>query len=414
MTRVSLGEEGDGAARLTSTTRSACGTRRQITDTKPTKTGSRTDAVDIAHGALREVVVDDELDALEVDAARHDVRADEAPHLALCEARDDLVALFGRAVGVDRVGVDAVKDELVGELLRALDRLDEDEDRRSELARRDERAQREELVVLGVDKRERLVDRRCRGLPAMRNTVSAQLVARSKEEWVMSETYLCPTMARTIPPPAPAMTPLASSSTLLGIVALNIPLRTSPASAGRSLEHAARISSVCSRKLSSNSLSASSRIRWEVVESETVDAFSAKTRRRGVVMRMSAKGRAIRLRDVKFASRRARTDGPAVRGIRILAAFRPLRNLLGCIGMVRLALNSARGIPCVSRLLALLSLLALLLPLLLRLHPDALLAEHGNLPACVAREPPSFAEDLHRELARRLDDDRARAQQGRG
>lgn len=130
--------------------------------------------MDVAHRALRKVVVDDEFDALEVDAARHDVRADQAPHFALCKLADDIVAFGGAPIGVNRVGVDPVEHELVREFLGALDGLDKDEDGRRELARSDQGSEREEFVVFAVDKEERLVDRRRCGLPisAQRDSVS--------------------------------------------------------------------------------------------------------------------------------------------------------------------------------------------------------------------------------------------------
>lgn len=121
--------------------------------------------MNVTTGALREVVVDDELDALEVYAPSHHVGRDQTPNLALGEASYDLVALFRCTLSVDGVGVDAVEEQLGGELLGALNGLDEDEDGGSELAFADESAEGEKLVILGADELQRLFDRLGGGVP---------------------------------------------------------------------------------------------------------------------------------------------------------------------------------------------------------------------------------------------------------
>ena len=49
-------------------------------------------------------------------AARHELRADEDPHLTRAELFDNMVALLLRALGVHDVDVEVVVDELVEEL----------------------------------------------------------------------------------------------------------------------------------------------------------------------------------------------------------------------------------------------------------------------------------------------------------
>lgn len=122
--------------------------------------------MDVAPARLREVVVDDELDTLEVHSPAHHVRANQAPDLALRESSHDLVPLLGRAVRVNAVGIDAVEEELGRELFGAKDRLDEDEDGRSEGAFGDEGTKGEELVVFGADELEGLGNGLGRGVPA--------------------------------------------------------------------------------------------------------------------------------------------------------------------------------------------------------------------------------------------------------
>lgn len=124
-----------------------------------------TNAVDVAHGALREVVVDDQLDALEVDSPAHHVRADEHPDLSFRKLPHGPVALVAAPLRMDAVGAEPVEEQLGRELFGALDRLDKDEDWRCELAGGDEGAEGEELVVFGVDEGKGLGDGRGGGLP---------------------------------------------------------------------------------------------------------------------------------------------------------------------------------------------------------------------------------------------------------
>lgn len=273
------------------------------------------------------------------------------------------------------------------------------------------------------------------------------------------KTHLCPTMARTIPAPAPAMTPFASSSTVEGIVALNIPFLTSPSPPGAERLQAARISSVCSRKLSSNNLSASSRIKCRVDASETRFDLRAKTSRRGVVIRMSvllfffgfvvvaaresvfglagplSKKRVVVKRTGEPSSwRDILTDGTVVRLLRRRVAFfgrglhrrRSLVLLFFCLRLGDASGGFATFLRIHSLLLLLLlrvhpfftALLVLLLaPALFRRnrHSHAFLTQHGNLPFPRRRglitaprpggEFARLAQDLDREFAGRFDHD---------
>mmetsp|Transcript_52738 Transcript_52738/g.138675 ORF Transcript_52738/g.138675 Transcript_52738/m.138675 type:complete len:445 (-) Transcript_52738:148-1482(-) len=116
-----------------------------------------TNPVDVRRGALREVVVDHEGDALEVHAARHQLGRDEDPHLARAELVDGRIALRRRALGVYDVDVDAVVHELVEELHRALLALDEDEHGRLD-ALPNHLSQRQQLAVFAPTEDELLLD----------------------------------------------------------------------------------------------------------------------------------------------------------------------------------------------------------------------------------------------------------------
>eukprot|EP00639_Heterosigma_akashiwo_P028843 CAMPEP_0194691006 /NCGR_PEP_ID=MMETSP0295-20121207/18742_1 /TAXON_ID=39354 /ORGANISM="Heterosigma akashiwo, Strain CCMP2393" /LENGTH=110 /DNA_ID=CAMNT_0039580741 /DNA_START=855 /DNA_END=1184 /DNA_ORIENTATION=- len=86
--------------------------------------------MDVGNSALREVVVDDQVHALKVDAAGHEVRADQHPGLPPAEAPDDGVALFLSSVGVNDVDVQSIKDQFLVEFLGPVLALEEDEHRR--------------------------------------------------------------------------------------------------------------------------------------------------------------------------------------------------------------------------------------------------------------------------------------------
>ena len=75
------------------------------------------------HGGGREVVVDDEVDPLEVDAAAHELGADEDPDGAAAEGAHRVVALLLGPLAVDHVHVDAVIQQLLEQLASTLLRL---------------------------------------------------------------------------------------------------------------------------------------------------------------------------------------------------------------------------------------------------------------------------------------------------
>mmetsp|Transcript_93273 Transcript_93273/g.283164 ORF Transcript_93273/g.283164 Transcript_93273/m.283164 type:complete len:276 (+) Transcript_93273:115-942(+) len=122
------------------------------------------DPVDVGARRLREVVVHDRLHALEVDAAGHEVCADQHPDLAQSECLHGVVPLLLSAVGVDRVHEDAVIDELPKELLCALFRLHKDQRWRLHLAVVHHLPEAEELAILMRDEKQALIYIRCRGV----------------------------------------------------------------------------------------------------------------------------------------------------------------------------------------------------------------------------------------------------------
>ena len=78
------------------------------------------DAMDVGLGVVRNVVVDDVRDALDVEAARGDVGRDQDVDLAVLEPRDGLLALALLHVAVQRGRGEAARLEA----LRELDGLD--------------------------------------------------------------------------------------------------------------------------------------------------------------------------------------------------------------------------------------------------------------------------------------------------
>lgn len=93
-----LRNEGDGAARR-------CGARRAA------------DAVDVVLGIVRHVVVDDQADILDVDAARHDVGGHQDLDLVVLEVEHHLLALRLLQVGVHRGHLELHALERMGQLL---------------------------------------------------------------------------------------------------------------------------------------------------------------------------------------------------------------------------------------------------------------------------------------------------------
>eukprot|EP00967_Tisochrysis_lutea_P098097 scaffold144578_cov30-Tisochrysis_lutea.AAC.2 len=111
--------------------------------------------VNVRYGRLGKIEVDYELHTLKVHSSRHELSGNEDPHFAQSKLVDDVIALSLRAVSVDDVDADAVEDELVKELHRALLRLDEYQDGRLD-ALLYHLAQREDLAVLTSHEEQRL------------------------------------------------------------------------------------------------------------------------------------------------------------------------------------------------------------------------------------------------------------------
>merc|ERR1719237_1561686 len=104
---VGVGEEGDGAAR-------------------PARPAGAADAVDVADGRRGKVVVDDEVDALEVDAATEQLGADQDPNVAGAEFSDRRVTLKLRSLRVNDVNLNSAvhwRLELIEEVFCPLLRL---------------------------------------------------------------------------------------------------------------------------------------------------------------------------------------------------------------------------------------------------------------------------------------------------
>jgi len=83
------------------------------------------DSVDVGDKALREVKVDDLVDGFEVNAARHEVGADEHPDLADTESLDDFVSFLLLLVCVDHLYINFVVLQFSVQLLGSVFRLGE-------------------------------------------------------------------------------------------------------------------------------------------------------------------------------------------------------------------------------------------------------------------------------------------------
>ena len=91
-------------------------------------TGRTSDAVDVILGVVGHVEVDDELDVVNVDASRHDIRGHENADLPVLEAEHHVVALFLFEVGVHGFGIEAVAFEHNVQFFHFLLRRGKDDD----------------------------------------------------------------------------------------------------------------------------------------------------------------------------------------------------------------------------------------------------------------------------------------------
>ena len=90
--------------------------------------GGAADAVDVGFGDVRQIVVDDVRDAVDVDAARRDVGRDEHPAMPRLEAGKRPLALRLALVAVDRRRRDAARRKRAHDLVGAVLGAGEDED----------------------------------------------------------------------------------------------------------------------------------------------------------------------------------------------------------------------------------------------------------------------------------------------
>lgn len=86
--------------------------------------------MNVASVGLREIIIDDEVDALKIQTTRHQVRRDQDPYPPLSERVNHIVTLRLAALRVNHFDINAVKDELVEQRLGTIDGLDKDQDRR--------------------------------------------------------------------------------------------------------------------------------------------------------------------------------------------------------------------------------------------------------------------------------------------
>jgi hypothetical protein len=83
--------------------------------------------VQVGLRVLGEVKVDDDVDRLDVDAAREEVRGDEVAAVAVAEVVEDAVPVALRHLGVDVEAAVAELGDLLGQQLHARDAVAEDD-----------------------------------------------------------------------------------------------------------------------------------------------------------------------------------------------------------------------------------------------------------------------------------------------
>lgn len=208
-----------------------------------------TDSMDIALHALREVIVDDFSDTLEVHASRHDFRANHDPAFPTPHACDGVFPFLASHTGMQAVHIRyAIEHELFCQ--RRCARLRRNEHEKRWIVRLGQILQKgRQLGRIIRDVCERLRDERQRRVPESLSV----LVALSG--W--AETHFNPTTTRI----GSRSILMATFSAPAGRVALNTAFWTS------GCVHAAITSWTCDRNSASSIRSASSRITWRTLGS---------------------------------------------------------------------------------------------------------------------------------------------------
>mmetsp|Transcript_7413 Transcript_7413/g.30673 ORF Transcript_7413/g.30673 Transcript_7413/m.30673 type:complete len:333 (-) Transcript_7413:264-1262(-) len=127
-------------------------------ETEVAEAAGAADAVQVRLGGLGQVEVDDDVDGLDVDAAREKVRRDEVARRALAKLVEDAVAVGLLHLGVDVEARVAHLGDFFGEQLDARDRVAKD-DRLVDLEFGEERVQARHFLALldeGVELRDAL------------------------------------------------------------------------------------------------------------------------------------------------------------------------------------------------------------------------------------------------------------------
>lgn len=119
------------------------------------------DAMDVALRQVRQIVVDDVADAVDIDAARGDVGGNEHPQRAVAQAGNGALARVLRFVAVDGIGVNPVPRQLFGNAIGAM--LGTREHQRPRDGGIFEQSGEQRSLVAAVDKEDALIDALDRG-----------------------------------------------------------------------------------------------------------------------------------------------------------------------------------------------------------------------------------------------------------
>lgn len=111
MRRIFLREKGDRLSLFSCSTRSAC-THHQI-PSENEEEARLTDPMNIAHSALREIIINNQLDALEIQSSRSDVCTNETPNPPLRESSDDLIPLLRCSISIDRIDRNSIESQFI-------------------------------------------------------------------------------------------------------------------------------------------------------------------------------------------------------------------------------------------------------------------------------------------------------------
>lgn len=111
VTRICFRKERDRPSFLSGTTRTTYKKATQLSvspNGKESSEGRRTDPMDITHRTLREIIIHDQFDSLEIDPSPHDICTNQTPDFSLGEIFHCLIPLLSRPLSMDTISRESI------------------------------------------------------------------------------------------------------------------------------------------------------------------------------------------------------------------------------------------------------------------------------------------------------------------